>query len=48
MVAEDGSTATDEDMMQKAMRRKAEKNLDTASMKKSTTSSTEFSDSRFG
>jgi hypothetical protein len=46
MVAKDGSTATNKDMMQKAMRHKAEKNLNTASMKKSATSSTDFSDSR--
>jgi hypothetical protein len=34
-MAEDGSGDTDEDMMQKAMRRKAEKNLDVSGNKKS-------------
>jgi hypothetical protein len=43
--AEDGSADTDEDMMQKAMRRKAEKNLDTAGNKKSA-SFIKFSDSQ--
>jgi hypothetical protein len=33
--AEDGSGDTDEDMMQKAMHQKAEKNLDIAGIKKS-------------
>jgi hypothetical protein len=32
MVADDGSAATDEDTLKKAMRRKAAKNLDFASM----------------
>jgi hypothetical protein len=41
-MAADGSTATDEDMMKKAMRRKAEKNLDNAG----TTYFTGYSDSR--
>jgi hypothetical protein len=45
-VAEDGSGATDEDMLQKAMRRKAAKNLDTAGMKKLSSSFIAFSDSR--
>jgi ribosome-binding protein aMBF1 (putative translation factor) len=44
-VAEDGAGDTDEDMMQKAMRRKAAKNLDTAGTKQSSTSFTAFSDS---
>jgi hypothetical protein len=43
--AEDGSADTDEDMMQKAMRRKAEKNLDAAGNKKSA-SFIKFSDSQ--
>jgi hypothetical protein len=43
--AEDGSGDTDEDMMQKAMRRKAEKNLDIAGNKKSA-SFIKFSDSQ--
>jgi hypothetical protein len=43
-MAEDGSADTDEDMMQKAMRRKAEKNLDVAGNKKSA-SFIKFSDS---
>jgi hypothetical protein len=34
-MAEDGSADTDEDMMQKAMHRKAEKNLDVSGNKKS-------------
>jgi hypothetical protein len=41
-MAPDGSTTTDEDMMKKAMSRKAEKNLDNAG----TTSFTGYSDSR--
>jgi hypothetical protein len=45
-VAEDASDATDEDMLQKAMRRKAAKNLDTTGMKKSSSSFIAFSDSR--
>jgi hypothetical protein len=43
-MAEDGSGDTDEDMMQKAMRRKAEMNLDVAGNKKSA-SFIKFSDS---
>jgi hypothetical protein len=43
-MAEDGSADTDEDMMQKAMRRKAEKNLDGSGNKKSA-SFIKFSDS---
>jgi hypothetical protein len=43
-MAEDGLADTDEDMMQKAMRRKAEKNLDGLGNKKSA-SFTKFSDS---
>jgi hypothetical protein len=43
-MAEDGSGDTDEDMMQKAMRRKAEKNLDVSGNKKSA-SFIKFSDS---
>jgi hypothetical protein len=45
-VAEDGSGATDEDMMQKAMRCKAAKNLDSSGMKKSSSSFIDFPDSR--
>jgi hypothetical protein len=43
---EDGVEATDEDVMQRAMRRKAEKNLDTAGTRFSSKSFTSFSDSR--
>jgi hypothetical protein len=43
-MAEDGSADTDEDMMQKAMRRKAEKNLDVSGNSKSA-SFIKFSDS---
>jgi hypothetical protein len=38
--SEDGFGVTDEDTMQKAMRRKAEKNLDTVGNKKSTSFTT--------
>jgi hypothetical protein len=45
-VAEDGAGVTDEDVMQRAMRRKAELNLDTAGTKHAAKSFTSFSDSR--
>jgi hypothetical protein len=41
-----GASATDEDVMKKAMRRKAEKNLDTSGIAPSSKSFTCFSDSR--
>jgi hypothetical protein len=45
-MTEDGLGVTDEDMMQKAMRRKAVKNLDTSGMKSSSASFILFSDSK--
>jgi hypothetical protein len=45
-LAEDGAGATDEDVMQRSMQRKAEKNLDTAGIKQPVNSFTAFSDSR--
>jgi hypothetical protein len=45
-MAKDGAGVTDEDMMQKAMRRKAAKNLDASGTMSSTTSFLKFSDSR--
>nr|XP_051230168.1 uncharacterized protein LOC127348110 [Lolium perenne] len=45
-LAEDGSGATDEDVMQRAMRCKAEMNLDTAGMKQPSKSFISFPDSR--
>jgi hypothetical protein len=43
MVADDGSAATDEDMLKKAMRRKAAKNLDFAGMEPPPSSSSSSS-----
>nr|XP_051221777.1 uncharacterized protein LOC127340034 [Lolium perenne] len=45
-LAEDGTGVTDEDVMQRAMRRKAEINLDTAGTKHPSKSFTSFSNSR--
>jgi hypothetical protein len=45
-LGEDESGATDEDMMQKAMRRNAVKNLDPSGMKSFTTAFIKFSDSK--
>jgi hypothetical protein len=42
----DGASVTDEDVMKKAMRRKADQNLDTSGMTPSSKSFTRFSDSR--
>jgi hypothetical protein len=47
MVADDGSTATDEDTLKKAMRRKAAKNLDFAGMEPPPSSSSSSSSSSF-
>jgi hypothetical protein len=41
-MAEDGSGVTNEEMMQKAMCRKAANNLDSAGTKKTSTSFTDF------
>jgi hypothetical protein len=45
-MAKDGAGVTDEDMMQKAMHRKAAKNLNASGTMSSTTSFLKFSDSR--